>query len=67
MYILRLDLDSCKYWSFAILLIIIALVAYHYHYKNSAVKKESRSELEKKINSYIKEIDRCIALLGDQG
>ena len=27
--------------------------------------KTSRSVLEKKINEYIKEIDRCIALLGD--
>ena len=26
----------------------------------------SRSVLEKKINDHIKEIDRCIALLGDQ-
>ena len=34
---------------------------------NTGISKESRSELEKKINSYIKEIDRCIALLGDQG
>lgn len=29
--------------------------------------KTSRTVLEKKINDYIKEIDRCIALLGDQG
>ena len=28
--------------------------------------KTSKSVLEKKINEYIKEIDRCIALLGDQ-
>ena len=28
--------------------------------------KTSKSVLEKKINDYIKEIDRCIALLGDQ-
>lgn len=28
--------------------------------------KESRTALEKKINDYIKEIDKCIALLGDQ-
>lgn len=28
--------------------------------------KASRTVLEKKINEYIKEIDRCIALLGDQ-
>ena len=26
----------------------------------------SRATLEKKINEYIKEIDRCISLLGDQ-
>jgi hypothetical protein len=34
---------------------------------NTGISKESRLELEKKINGYIKEIDRCIALLGDQG
>jgi hypothetical protein len=28
--------------------------------------KTSNLVLEKKINEYIKEIDRCIALLGDQ-
>lgn len=28
--------------------------------------KESRTALEKKINDYIKEIDKCIALLGDR-
>jgi chromosome segregation ATPase len=28
--------------------------------------KTSKSVLEKKINDYVKEIDRCIALLGDQ-
>ena len=28
--------------------------------------KTSKLVLEKKINDYIKEIDRCIALLGDQ-
>ncbi len=28
--------------------------------------KESRTVLEKKLNDYIKEIDRCIALLGNQ-
>jgi len=28
--------------------------------------KESRNALEKKINEYIKEIDKCIAQLGDQ-
>jgi hypothetical protein len=34
---------------------------------STGISKESRLELEKKINGYIKEIDRCIALLGDQG
>jgi predicted nuclease with TOPRIM domain len=34
---------------------------------NSGISKESRQALDKKINDYIKEIDRCIALLGDQG
>ena len=33
----------------------------------SGISKDSRVDLEKKINEYIKEIDRCIALLGDQG
>ena len=28
--------------------------------------KEAKSALEKKINEYIKEIDKCIAHLGDQ-
>jgi predicted nucleic acid-binding Zn-ribbon protein len=28
--------------------------------------KASRAALEKRINAYVKEIDRCIALLGDQ-
>lgn len=28
--------------------------------------KESRTALEKKINDYIREIDKCIALLGDR-
>lgn len=28
--------------------------------------KESRTALEKKINEYIREIDKCIALLGDR-
>ena len=28
--------------------------------------KESRAALEKKINDYIKEINRCIALLGNE-
>ena len=32
----------------------------------SSDAKTSKSVLEKKINDYIKEIDRCIALLGDQ-
>jgi chromosome segregation ATPase len=33
---------------------------------NSVVSKESRQELERKINDYIKEIDKCISLLGLQ-
>lgn len=28
--------------------------------------KDAKAALEKKINEYIKEIDKCIALLGDQ-
>lgn len=28
--------------------------------------KEAKAALEKKINEYIKEIDKCIAMLGDQ-
>jgi hypothetical protein len=28
--------------------------------------KSSRAVLEKKINTYVKEIDRCIAILGNQ-
>lgn len=32
----------------------------------SEVSKESRNALEKKINEYVKEIDKCIAQLGDQ-
>ncbi|MBM3443693.1 MAG: DNA replication initiation control protein YabA [Bacteroidetes bacterium] len=28
--------------------------------------KSTRATLEKRINAYVKEIDRCIALLGDQ-
>ena len=32
----------------------------------SEESKNSKANLEKKINAYIKEIDRCIALLGDQ-
>ena len=32
----------------------------------SSDAKTSKLVLEKKINDYIKEIDRCIALLGDQ-
>jgi chromosome segregation ATPase len=34
--------------------------------QSSVASKESKASLEKKINEYIKEIDRCIALLGDQ-
>lgn len=30
------------------------------------VSKVNKSTLEKRINEYIREIDRCIALLGDQ-
>jgi len=33
---------------------------------SQVIAKTSKSVLEKKINDYIKEIDRCIALLGDQ-
>jgi regulator of replication initiation timing len=33
----------------------------------SEESKSSKAKLEKKISTYIKEIDRCIALLGDQG
>ncbi len=29
-------------------------------------EKASRAALEKKINTYVKEIDRCIAILGNQ-
>ncbi|MBP7931155.1 MAG: hypothetical protein KAZ11_00820 [Chitinophagaceae bacterium] len=29
-------------------------------------EKSSRAALEKKINTYVKEIDRCIAILGNQ-
>lgn len=32
----------------------------------SEASKESRNALEKKINEYVKEIDKCIAQLGDQ-
>ena len=32
----------------------------------STDSKESRTALEKKINDYIKEIDKCIALLGNE-
>jgi len=32
----------------------------------TAVSNENKASLEKRINEYIKEIDRCIALLGDQ-
>lgn len=28
--------------------------------------KDAKAELEKRINAYVKEIDRCIALLGNQ-
>lgn len=34
--------------------------------EESNESKISKANLEKKINAYIKEIDRCIALLGDQ-
>ena len=32
----------------------------------SADSKDAKVALEKKINEYIKEIDKCIAMLGDQ-
>jgi chromosome segregation ATPase len=32
----------------------------------SEASRESRNALEKKINEYVKEIDKCIAHLGDQ-
>jgi hypothetical protein len=32
----------------------------------TSVSKSSRAALEKKINAYVKEIDRCIAVLGNQ-
>jgi hypothetical protein len=32
----------------------------------TSVSKSSRTALEKKINAYVKEIDRCIAVLGNQ-
>ena len=32
----------------------------------TSVSKSSRAVLEKKINAYVKEIDRCIAVLGNQ-
>lgn len=32
----------------------------------SAEAKSSRAALEKKINAYVKEIDKCIAILGNQ-
>ncbi|MFM8587518.1 MAG: hypothetical protein ACKOBX_04155 [Bacteroidota bacterium] len=32
----------------------------------SEESRESRNALEKKINEYVKEIDKCIAQLGDQ-
>lgn len=34
--------------------------------KEKEIKGTAKPELEKKINDYIKEIDRCIALLGEQ-
>jgi hypothetical protein len=33
--------------------------------RGDAVQKTSNAALEKKINDYIKEIDRCITLLGE--
>jgi hypothetical protein len=33
---------------------------------DSVAAKNSRAALEKKINSYVKEIDKCIAILGNQ-
>ena len=32
----------------------------------STASKTSRAALEKKINAYVKEIDKCIAVLGNQ-
>lgn len=32
----------------------------------SSASKTSRAALEKKINAYVKEIDKCIAILGNQ-
>ena len=32
----------------------------------TSASKSSRAALEKKINAYVKEIDRCIAILGNQ-
>jgi chromosome segregation ATPase len=32
----------------------------------TSVSNENKASLERRINEYIKEIDRCIALLGDQ-
>jgi hypothetical protein len=32
----------------------------------TSISKSSRAALEKKINAYVKEIDRCIAVLGNQ-
>lgn len=32
----------------------------------TAEAKSSRAALEKKINAYVKEIDKCIAILGNQ-
>ena len=32
----------------------------------TTASKSSRAALEKKINAYVKEIDKCIAILGNQ-
>ena len=32
----------------------------------TSASKSSRAALEKKINAYVKEIDKCIAILGNQ-
>lgn len=36
------------------------------HSSETAEAKSSRAALEKKINAYVKEIDKCIAILGNQ-
>lgn len=36
------------------------------HSKETSTSKTSRAALEKKINAYVKEIDKCIAVLGNQ-